>query len=112
MLYLYSLFNRPDGECYRNFQMQFLYFTVTIGERCHSLSQNLASIFLCIAGIMYMQFIYQKGQLYKLRTLGKAHKMDVVQGTYVNDTVSVRDRKSSVSGKGVLILWSCQPFKF
>lgn len=51
----------PDSECYRNFQMQFLYFTLTL------------------AGIMYLQFIYQKGQLYKLRTLGKAHKMDVVQ---------------------------------
>ncbi|XP_065891141.1 ion channel TACAN-like [Dysidea avara] len=51
----------PEGECYRNFQMQFLYFTLTI------------------SGIMYLQFIYQKGQLYKLRTLGRAHQMDFVQ---------------------------------
>ena len=41
---------------------------------------HLFYLYPCTAGIMYLQFIYQKGQLYKLRTLGKAHKMDVVQG--------------------------------
>jgi len=36
-----------------------------------------------VGGIMYLQFIYQKGQLYKLRTLGRAHQMDFVQGIFI-----------------------------
>ncbi|QQP36474.1 Transmembrane protein 120 -like protein [Caligus rogercresseyi] len=49
----------PDGECYQSFRPQLMYFNVYL------------------ALVQYMQFKYQRGCLYRLRSLGEQSAMDV-----------------------------------
>jgi len=49
----------PDGECYQSFRDQFMQFNVYLGF------------------VQYLQFTYQKGCLYRLRSLGERNDMDI-----------------------------------
>merc|ERR1719411_444586 len=49
----------PDGECYQSFRDQFMQFNVYLGF------------------VQYLQFTYQKGCLYRLRSLGERSDMDI-----------------------------------
>merc|ERR1712141_758793 len=49
----------PDGECYQSFRDQFMLFNMYLGF------------------LQYLQFTYQKGCLYRLRSLGERNDMDI-----------------------------------
>jgi len=50
----------PDGNCFRSFRSQYLYFSIYIGL------------------VSYMQYHYQRGSLYRLRCLGlRDNDMDI-----------------------------------
>merc|ERR1719266_50793 len=49
----------PDGECYQSFRHQFMLFNMYLGF------------------LQYLQFTYQKGCLYRLRSLGERNDMDI-----------------------------------
>lgn len=50
----------PDGDCYREFRTQFMLFNVYV------------------AWLQYLQFTYQRGCLYRLRSLGeRTNDMDI-----------------------------------
>lgn len=49
----------PRGECYTNFRMQFMTFNAYISF------------------VQYLQFMYQRGCLYRLKALGQSHNMDI-----------------------------------
>jgi len=49
----------PDGEAYREFRNQHMLF------------------FVYVASLQYLQYLYQKGVLYRLRSLGERRDMDI-----------------------------------
>ncbi|KAL5017330.1 hypothetical protein ScPMuIL_006919 [Solemya velum] len=49
----------PDGWSYQDFRTQYISFSIYI------------------SGIYVMQFFYQRGLLYRLKTLGESHHMDI-----------------------------------
>jgi len=49
----------PDGETYREFRNQHMLF------------------FVYVASLQYLQYLYQKGVLYRLRSLGERRDMDI-----------------------------------
>ena len=49
----------PVGECYKSFRTQFMAFNVYISF------------------VQYLQFMYQRGCLYRLKALGQSHNMDI-----------------------------------
>jgi len=49
----------PDGDCYQTFRPQLMWFNVYL------------------AFLQYLQFTYQKGVLYRLRSLGERNDMDI-----------------------------------
>nr|ACO15195.1 Transmembrane protein 120 homolog [Caligus clemensi] len=69
----------PNGDCYQLFRPQLMYFNVYL------------------AVVQYMQFRYQRGCLYRLRSLGEQNAMDItvegfhswVEGNGISSTLSV-----------------------
>ena len=82
----------PDGPAYREFRDQHTLFNVYV------------------AFIQYLQYVYQKGCLYRLRSLGERREMDItIDGgrKFQLSVLMVFDRQGSIPGCGKASASSC-----
>ena len=82
----------PDGPAYREFRDQHTLFNVYV------------------AFIQYLQYVYQKGCLYRLRSLGERREMDItIDGgsKFQLCDLMVSDRQGSIPGCGKASASSC-----